>query len=124
MKRVLVVDDGGTIRLYHRTVLTEAGFTVEEAVNGMEGLEKAMQGEFDLLLVDVNMPKMDGFRMIAQLRREPAAWRVPVIMITTEHRDVDREQALIAGANLFLVKPVRPEELRAAACLMTGMEGL
>lgn len=123
MKRVLVVDDGGTIRMYHRAVLTEAGFDVEEAVNGMEGLEKALQGGFDLLLVDVNMPKMDGFRMISQLRRDPNVQHVPAIMITTESREVDREQAMAAGANLFLTKPVKPDELRAAAFLMTGWEG-
>lgn len=122
MKRVLVVDDGGTIRLYHRTVLSEAGFEVEEAVNGMEGLEKVLQSPFDLLLVDVNMPKMNGFRMLEQLRRDPAVGHIPAIMITTESHEVDQEQSLAAGANLFLLKPVRPDELRAAAFLMTGVE--
>ena len=64
MKRVLVVDDSLTTRAYYRFVLEGAGFGVDEAVNGLEGLERAMGGAFDLAIVDVNMPKMDGYTMI------------------------------------------------------------
>ncbi|MBF0097866.1 MAG: response regulator [Magnetococcales bacterium] len=121
MKRILVVDDGGTVRMYHRTVLEEAGFVVEEAGNGLEGIEKALDGAYDLLLVDINMPKMDGLRMVHELRAEAAVREVPAIMITTESQAKDKEQAYLAGANYFMIKPVRPDELRAVALLMTGV---
>jgi len=61
MKRVLVIDDATTVRLYYRQILEARGFAVEEAGNGYEGLEKALAGQFDLYVVDVNMPKMDGY---------------------------------------------------------------
>jgi two-component system chemotaxis response regulator CheY len=120
MKKILIVDDGNTVRMYHRTVLLEAGFQVEEAINGLEGLEKALGGTFDLLLVDINMPKMDGFRMLRTLRREKNTQALPAIMISTESQLHDKEQAFRAGANFFMIKPVRPDELKWAALLMTG----
>jgi len=66
--RILVVEDGITMRMFYRQVLEDAGFEVEEAVNGLEGVERAMAESFDLLVVDVNMPKMDGYTLTL---REP-----------------------------------------------------
>ncbi|MGN7610965.1 response regulator [Magnetococcales bacterium HHB-1] len=122
MKKILAVDDGGTVRMYHRTVLQEAGFEVEEAVNGMEGMEKALSTPFDLYLVDINMPKMDGLRMLRKLRQDKATQSTPAIMITTESQIKDKEQAYLAGANYFMIKPVRPDELTMAVRLMTGVK--
>ena len=82
--RILVVEDGITMRMFYRRVLEGAGFEVEEAVNGIEGVERAMTGSFDLLVVDVNMPKMDGYQVIRTVREDPSLWRVPVITISTE----------------------------------------
>ena len=100
---------------------------VDEAVNGIEGLERAMAVPPDLVIVDVNMRKMDGYTMLRVLRRDPALRDVPAIMISTESKDSDREQALLAGANWYIVKPPRPEVLVEAARLLTGqpltMEG-
>ncbi len=120
MKRVLVVDDAATVRLYYRDVLEAAGFTVDEAVNGLEGLEKALADAFDLFLVDVNMPKMDGYRFLSTARREPALRAVPAIMISTEAKDSDAARAYAAGANLYMVKPVQPDALFRTVALMTG----
>jgi len=117
---VLVVDDAATVRAYTRQVLESDGFTVEEAVNGIEGLERALARPPDLLIVDVNMVKMDGYAMLRVLRREPALRDVPAIMVSTESKDSDREQALLAGANWYIVKPARPDALTAAARLLTG----
>ncbi|MEH3159754.1 MAG: response regulator [Sphingomonas taxi] len=121
-KRVLVVDDGMTTRLYYREVLEGAGFAVEEAVNGVEGLERALMGAFDLLIVDVNMPKMDGYEMIAQVRADPALHAIPIITISTEAHEQDADRAYVAGANLYLVKPADPAQLTETACLLTGVE--
>ncbi|MCJ2017355.1 MULTISPECIES: response regulator [unclassified Methylobacterium] len=121
MARILVVDDATTVRMYYRDVLEEAGFTVEEAVNGFEGLEKAVAESFDLVLVDVNMPKMDGYAFLRQGRTMPELQAVPAVMISTESAAQDRERAYAAGANLYLVKPVRPEVLTEVATVMAGV---
>ncbi len=121
-KRVLVVDDGMTTRLYYRDVLETAGFGVEEAVNGVEGLERALLGAFDLLIVDVNMPKMDGYEMIAQVRVDPALHDIPIITISTEAGKRDADRAYAAGANLYMVKPADPVQLTETAQMLTGVE--
>jgi two-component system chemotaxis response regulator CheY len=120
MKRVLIVDDAATVRLYHRRILAEAGFEVEEAVNGYEALEKALRTPFDLLLVDINMPKMDGYSLLRALRAEAALDLVPAIMISTEAEARDADLAYAAGANFYLCKPVQPDELVAAARMFAG----
>ena len=121
---ILVVDDANTVRLYHRKVLNDAGWQVDEAVNGVEALEKALnrpadQG-FDLYVVDVNMPRMDGFSFVRELRRQPVVRQSPVLMVSTEGQAHDAAAALEAGANGYLVKPPRPSELMLAAALMLG----
>ncbi|WP_025322988.1 response regulator [Deferrisoma camini] len=118
MRRALIVDDAVTVRLYHRKILEEAGFQVEEAENGVEALEKALVTPYDLLLVDVNMPKMDGYTLLREVRSTPELEGVPAIMISTESEKHDREHAYRVGANLYLVKPVRPEAFRLLAALM------
>ena len=123
-KRVLVVDDGMTTRLYYWEVLESAGFTVDEAVNGVEGLERALMGAYDLLIVDVNMPKMDGYEMIAQVRSDPALHEIPVITISTEAGQADADRAYTAGANLYLVKPADPMQMTETAYLLTGVEAV
>lgn len=120
-KRILVVDDGVTTRLYYRSVFEKAGFVVEEAANGLEGLEKALLDRFDLLIVDVNMPMMDGYEMIARLRKNETAQHVPVITISTEAMGSDADRAYAAGADLYLVKPAAAALLVETANLMTGV---
>ncbi|MGY2047275.1 response regulator [Methylobacterium sp. JK268] len=120
MARVLVVDDAATVRLYYREVLEEAGFTVEEAVNGFEGLEKAIEDHFDLLVVDVNMPKMDGYAFLRQGRQMPELAAVPAVMISTESKPEDRRRAYAAGANHYMTKPVRPLDLTRVATVLAG----
>ncbi|MEL6977783.1 MAG: response regulator [Pseudomonadota bacterium] len=114
--RVLIVDDAATIRLYHRGLIEAAGFEAHEAANGLEALETALRLSFDLFLVDVNMPEMNGYRFLEEARRTPQLSAVPAVMISTEAKDCDREQAFAAGANLYCVKPIQPD---AFADLMT-----
>ena len=68
--RIMIIDDAGLVRLYYRDILVRAGFLVEEALNGLEGLEKLLLRPADLLIVDINMPKMDGFTFLKTLRRQ------------------------------------------------------
>ena len=119
-KRILVVDDALTVRLYCRDVLERAGFEVEEAGNGVEGLERALAGGFDLLLVDINMPRMDGYEMVRHLREEPGMQAVPVVAISTEAAEADVVRAYRAGANVYMVKPVRATRLAHTVQLLTG----
>jgi two-component system chemotaxis response regulator CheY len=119
MKRILVIDDAATVRMYHRNILQEAGYLVDEAINGVEALEKALQTPFDLYIVDVNMPKLDGYGFLRELRNQDMP-QVPAIMVSTEASATDRRRAYAAGANLYLVKPTRPEQLIAPIALLLG----
>jgi len=119
-KKILVVDDAITVRMYHRQLMEELGFTVEEAENGIEALEKGMLDNFDLFLVDVNMPKMDGYRLVEEMRITPELQSIPVIMISTEESEQDKTKAYMAGANFYVVKPAQIELLKTYATLLAG----
>ena len=119
MKRILIVDDAATVRLYHKGILESAGYAVEEALNGIEALEKALQGSFDLYLVDVNMPKLDGYGFLQELRRQDLP-QAPAIMVSTEAGPQDQVLAFRAGANGYLVKPIKPEQLLQHVRFMVG----
>ena len=122
MKRVLIVDDAGTVRMYHRSILESAGCAVEEAWNGVEALEKSLEAPFDLYIVDINMPKLDGYGLLRELRQQDIP-QEPAIMISTEAAAGDETAAYRAGANSYLIKPVRPAELLSYVRLMLG-EGI
>jgi two-component system chemotaxis response regulator CheY len=121
--RVLVVDDAATVRLYHSSLLSEAGFEVSEAANGLEAVEAALGTEYDLFLVDVNMPRMNGYACVETLRSETVGSDVPVVMISTEDRPGDADRAYQAGANLYLVKPVIGDRLVRVATMLTAGRG-
>ena len=111
MKHILIVDAAATVRMYHRSILESAGYAVDEAVNGMEALEKALTSSYDLYLVDVNMPKLDGYAFVSRLRGQEELAQSPALMISTEAEASDQNKAFEAGANAYLVKPTRPEKL-------------
>ena len=120
--RVLVVDDSSLVRMYCRGVLEKAGFEVEQAINGIEALEKVGAQTFDLVIVDVNMPRMDGFSFIRALRGSaPAIKSLPVLVLTTEAGRQDKEDARAAGANFYLVKPVSEADLVRHAAALAGV---
>lgn len=118
--KVLVVDDAATVRLYHTKLLGDAGFQVAEAANGLEAVEAALGTPFALFLVDVNMPKMNGYACVEALRSESIRSTAPVIMISTEDRPGDADRAYAAGANLYLVKPVTADRLVRMARMLTA----
>jgi len=119
MKRILIVDDAATVRMYHRNILEAVGYAVEEAVNGIEALEKSLQQPFDLYVVDINMPKLDGYGFLRELRGLDIL-QAPAIMVSTEEESNDHLQAFAAGANDYLVKPVKPEQLLIHVKLLIG----
>lgn len=118
---VLVVDDSSLVRLYYRSALEAAGFEVEQALNGIEATEKALARDFDLLIVDVNMPEMDGFSLVRELRhRKEDGADVPILIITTEAGETDIADARAAGANYYLVKPVSEADLVRHVAALAG----
>jgi two-component system chemotaxis response regulator CheY len=120
-RHVLVIDDANLVRRYYRQALEGAGFAVSEALNGVEALEKVLAERFDLLIVDVNMPYMDGLSFLKALRRQDGlSGSVPALVITTEAEAQDRTAARLAGGNFYLVKAVSPQMLVEYAGLMCG----
>ena len=120
-KRILVIDDAGLVRAYYRSALEARGFVVEEALNGLEGLEKLLLQPFDLAVVDVNMPQMDGITFLQTLRsKDLPISGIPVLVISTESGAHDVAAARRAGANYYLVKPVKQETLAAYAAIFCG----
>jgi len=117
-KKVLLVDDSLTVRMYHRQILEKSGFECEEAENGMEALEKAQLNEYDLYIVDVNMPVLDGYSFVKRLR-EGEGHLAPVIMVSTESESKDIDLAYESGASMYLIKPARPDDLTLNAKMLT-----
>src|ERR1700684_4039139 len=109
-KTILVIDDASLVRLFYRTALQAAGFRVQEALNGIEALERLMAAPVDMLIVDVNMPQMDGFTFLRLLRqKEPPISSIPALITSTESGAKDFEAARAAGANYYLVKPINAD---------------
>jgi two-component system chemotaxis response regulator CheY len=118
--RILIVDDANVIRLYYRHLLESSGFETAEAINGIEGLEKAFQTRFDLCIVDINMPLMDGHAFLLALRAEPRTRNLPALVTSTEAGPDDRQAAFDAGADAFLVKPVSSDVLAVHVAALLG----
>ncbi|MEJ5339344.1 MAG: chemotaxis response regulator CheY [Aquificaceae bacterium] len=111
--RFLVVDDMSTMRKIIRTILNQLGYTsVEEAENGKEALAKLRGGNYDFVLLDWNMPEMDGLETLKQIRAEEKLKGIPVIMVTAEAKKENVLAAIQAGANNYVVKPFTPETLK------------
>lgn len=120
-KRVMVVDDASLVRRYYREALVRAGYAVEEALNGLEAHEKLLVQTADVLIVDVNMPRMDGFTFLAALRRrELPLSSIPALVTSTESGPQDMARARTAGANFYMVKPVSQETLVEYIGLLCG----
>jgi len=110
-KRVLTVDDSAAMRLMVCLALRTAGISVAEAEDGEVALKMARDERFSLLLIDFNMPNLDGPALIKELRDLPDYRFTPMIILTTETSSKKREQGIIAGATGWIVKPIQPEHL-------------
>ena len=121
-KRILIVDDAALVRTYYRSALEAHGFLVEDALNGLEALEKLLLQPFDLAIVDVNMPQMDGITFLHTLRsKELPLAGIPVLVTSTEAGTQDIAAARRAGANYYLVKPLKQETLAEYAAIFCGV---
>jgi len=115
-QRILIVEDSPTMRQLLAFALRRLpGVDIVEAQDGMDGLRKLSSDRFDLALIDINMPVMDGLKLIGLMRGEDELREVPVVVITTEGAEEDRERALRLGADEYLTKPIRANRVLAVA---------
>ena len=110
-KSTLIVDDSTSIRQMLGFTLRAAGYEVDEAVDGRDGLGKAQRKSYQLVFTDQNMPNMDGISLIKSLRGMPGYRSTPILMLTTESSDAMKQQGKAAGATGWLVKPFDPPKL-------------
>jgi two-component system chemotaxis response regulator CheY len=112
--RILIVEDSPTMRQLLVFALKRlSGVEVVEAKDGMDGLRKVTSDHFDLALVDINMPVMDGLKLIHLIRDEESLASMPIVVITTEGAEEDRARALALGADEYLTKPVQANRVLA-----------
>ncbi len=111
MKNVLLVDDCRTTRKLLTYLLKGEMLNIIEAENGIDALEKLAKNDVDLVLTDMNMPQMDGIELIKSMKEDDAYRDLPVIMLTTEAADEERDRGMQAGASSYLTKPIGKEKL-------------
>jgi two-component system chemotaxis response regulator CheY len=109
--RILTVDDSRTMRDMLRLALVKAGFHVIEAVDGAHGLEVLNQAGADVIITDINMPRLDGFGFIEAVREDAAHRATPILVLTTESDPEKKNRARSAGATGWIVKPFHPDRL-------------
>ncbi|MGH7289435.1 MAG: response regulator [Myxococcota bacterium] len=115
-KRILIVEDSPTMRQLLVFALRRLkNVEIVEAQDGMDGLRKISSDHFDLALIDINMPVMDGLKLISLIRGEESLKEIPIVVITTEGAKEDRDRALVLGANEYLTKPIQANRVLAVA---------
>jgi two-component system chemotaxis sensor kinase CheA len=101
---VLVVDDSLTTRTLERSILEVHGYTVRVAVDGVEALAQLRADPVDLVITDIQMPRLDGFGLLAEMKKDPRLARLPVIVVSSLARREDQERGLALGADAYIVK--------------------
>ena len=109
---ILIVEDSPTMRQLISFALKRIrGVRIVEAGDGVDGLKKISVEKFDLIFTDINMPVMDGLKLISLVREDPKQKGVPIVVITTEGALEDRQRALALGANDYITKPIQPNRI-------------
>jgi len=103
-KRILVVDDSLTVREMERKLLLSRGFLVDIAIDGIDGWNVVRSGEYDLVITDVDMPRMDGIELVTLIKKDIHLHKVPVMIVSYKDRPEDRARGLSAGADYYLTK--------------------
>lgn len=111
--RVLLVEDSDVLRRLVDMCLTPTGVEVDARVDGASGLEAAMEGAYDIIILDLGLPVMDGWEVLERLRSDPVASDVPIVLLSADTSHESRARAVSAGATAFLAKPFRTSELRS-----------
>jgi len=111
MKKILITDDSKTTRQVLNFALTDAGFDVTEAVDGLDAMHFLETEQFDLLITDLKMPRMDGLELTRKARAMDNYKYTPIVILTTESADEKKQEGKQAGASCWIVKPFQPEQL-------------
>jgi len=119
-KTILTVDDSASVRQMVKITLSAAGYSVIEAADGAEALNKAKANAINMIVTDLNMPVMNGLDFIRSLRQLPPYRGVPIVFLTTESDDGMKQQAKAAGATGWITKPFKQEQLVAVAKKLLG----
>ena len=125
MPRILVVEDSFSMRAFVRTTLESTSVDlgeveVVEAASGFDALRLLPRGPYDLVITDINMPDINGLELVRFMRKSETHHATPVLLISTQSSERDRERGLSLGANAYLAKPFTPETLRAEALRQLG----
>lgn len=113
--KILIVDDSPMLRNMLTTALTEGGYNdIHSAIDGENGLEKAESIQYDFIITDINMPKMDGIEMVTKLRKMQNYLKTPILVLTTERTDEMKRKGKKAGATAWIVKPFVQSKLLEA----------
>jgi two-component system, OmpR family, alkaline phosphatase synthesis response regulator PhoP len=112
-KKILIVDDDELVLIALKELLKAENFVVQTFSRGTEALKKLDQEDFDLLILDIIMPEMDGFELCRQIRQKNLYKEKPIIFLTAKNQEEDKKKGLEAGATLFLSKPISPQRLLA-----------
>ena len=125
MRRILVVEDSPTMRAFLSSTLEELDEPVKVTAlaSGFEALRELPRQVFDLIVTDVNMPDINGLELVSFVKRSDAYRSIPLVIISTEGGERDREKGLGLGADAYLVKPFDPDELRGIAVDLLGAAG-
>jgi two-component system chemotaxis response regulator CheY len=117
VKRILIVEDSPTMRSYLASALEDLGEAtkVDEAESGFEALRMLPRNPYDLIVTDINMPDINGLELVSFVKRNESYRPIPLIIVSTEGSERDREKGLGLGANAYLVKPFEPEEIQEIA---------
>lgn len=110
MKRILIIEDDAAIAELERDYLEVEGFSIDWNDNGQKGLRSALDNEYDLILLDVMLPSLDGFAVCRAIRKEK---EVPIVMVTAKRDDIDKIRGLGLGVDDYIIKPFNPAEMVA-----------
>lgn len=111
MKKVLFVDDEEDLLETGKMFLEEVGYEVDTAKDGLEAMEKVYENRYDLILLDITIPEMDGYQVLRMIKNEPSYKDVPVILVTAKTFKADKFRGMETGANDYITKPYSPADL-------------
>jgi two-component system chemotaxis response regulator CheY len=121
---VLIVEDSPTMRQLIVFALKRIrGLNIVEAGDGVDGLKKLSATKFDMILTDINMPIMDGLKLVSLVRSDPNYASVPIVIITTEGANEDKERAIALGANAYITKPIQTTQILDVAKRLLNLPG-
>ncbi len=119
-KKILIVDDEEVILKFLRIHLSKLGYEVREAADGEQAIDQLENGDFDLLICDILMPKKDGWQVLREVKSNPRTKNIPVIILTAKDEDIDMFKGYALGANYYMTKPFTKAQLLYGLELMFG----